>query len=648
MAVHSKPLQWTRLLAFPAGLLLAGAALAEPIGVPPTAAIAAPDSLPYPGTIMLAVDATDIARHIFRVHETLPVTGAGAITLLFPKWLPGEHAPVGPIAQMAGLVITANGKKLEWQRDPIEMTAFHVKVPEGVSKLEIDMDRLAISEDKFAGTVVTSTMIAVKWSSLSLYPAGYAVSGITIKPSVVLPHGWQAASGLDGMQSDGDKLSFAATSYETLVDSPLYAGRYAKRFDLDPGAKVPVHLTAFADHEEDLDAKPEQIEQHRALIQQADRLFGARHFDHYDFLMALSDRMTDLGIEHHRSSENGYLPKYFTEWELLFADHDLLAHEFTHSWNGKYRRPADLWTADYNQPMRDSLLWVYEGQTQYWGYVLATRAGLETKAQMLDHLAAEAADYNAMPGRTWRSLQDTTNGEIIGSRGERGYNNFARGLDYYVEGALIWLDVDTLIREKSAGAKSLDDFAHAFFGMEDGKFVPNTYRFDDVVAALNAVLPYDWAGFLRSRLDGHGPGAPLDGLARGGYQLVYNELPNAYVISSDTESKNVTLLTSLGIVIGHDGVISDVAWNSPAFKAGLPPGAQLIAVNSYGFDGADQIKAAITAAAKQGSPPIELLIKSDDRYRLLAIDYHDGLRLPHLEPIAGKTLLLDKILDPKS
>jgi predicted metalloprotease with PDZ domain len=648
MAPKSQGIFLTRRLALAAGLLLCRWALAEPQGVPPTAAIAAPDSASYPGTIILAVDATDINRHIFRVRETLPVAGAGAITLLFPKWLPGEHAPVGPIGQLAGLVISANGKRLEWKRDPVEMTAFHLKVPEGVNKLEIEMDRLAISEEKFAGTVVTSTIIAVKWSSLSLYPAGFATSGISIKPSVILPHGWQAACGLDGMQSDGDKLSFAATSYETLVDSPLYAGRYVRRFDLDPGSKIPVHLTAFADHEEDLDAKPEQIEQHRALIQQTDRLFGVRHFDHYDFLLALNERMSDLGIEHHRSSENGYLPKYFTEWELLFADHDLLAHEYSHSWNGKYRRPADLWTADYNQPMRNSLLWVYEGQTQYWGYVLTTRAGLENKAQMLDHLAADAATYNAMPGRTWRSLQDTTNGEIIGSRDQRGYSNFARSLDYYVEGAFIWLDVDTLIREKTQGSKSLDDFARAFFGMEDGKFVPNTYRFEDVAAALNGILPYDWAGFLRSRLDGHGPGAPLDGLARGGYRLVYNELPNAYLNSSDAETRNVSLLTSLGVIIGHDGVISDVAWNSPAFKAGLPPGAQVIAVNSYAFEGADQIKSAIAAAAKPGSPPIELLIKADDRYRLLAIDYHDGLRLPHLEPIPGQAPLIDKILDAKS
>ncbi|HMA49455.1 MAG TPA: peptidase M61, partial [Magnetospirillaceae bacterium] len=550
------------------------------------------------------------------------------------------------ISQLAGLVITANGKRLDWQRDPVEMTAFHVKIPEGVARIEVDLQRLAMSEDKFGGTVVTPNILAVKWSSLSLYPAGYAVSRIAIKPDVTLPHGWAYAVGLDGAKISGDTVSFATTTYETLVDSPLYAGRITRQLDLDPGAKAPVRLTLFADHEEDLEAKPEQIEAHRALVAQAYKLFGAKHFDHYDFLLALNERMSDLGIEHHRSSENGYNPKYFGDWDGTFFDHDLLAHEFTHSWNGKFRRPADLWTADYNQPMRDSLLWVYEGQTQYWGEVLAARSGLLSKTQFLDKLAVYGARQQLRTGRSWRSLQDTTNGEILESRGQRTYGNWVRGLDYYVEGTLIWLDADTLIREKSKGAKSLDDFARAFFGQHDGQMVPETYRFDDVVAALNGVQPHDWAGFLRSRLDSHGPDAPLEGVMRGGYRLAYNDQPNAALIAEDNDYKQTNLLFSLGVVITRDGTVNDVAWNSPAFKAGIPPGSQVIAVNSYALDGADLIKPAIIAAEKPGAAPIELLIKADDRYRMVQIDYHGGLRYPHLEA-TGEGGLLDKIVEPK-
>jgi predicted metalloprotease with PDZ domain len=635
-----------RVLGVAVVALLSGAALAAPEGAPPTAAVPAPEDSAYPGTLTLAVDATDTTRHIFTVKEQIPVAGPGPLTLLFPKWLPGEHAPVGPIAQMAGLVITANGKRLEWQRDPVEMTAFHVKIPDGVSKIDIQMQRLAMSEDKFGGTVMTSNIVAVKWSSLSLYPAGYATSRIAIKPEVTLPHGWSYAVGLDGAKPAGDTISFAATSYETLVDSPLYAGRHTRQIDLDPGSAAPVRLTSFADHDEDLEARPDQIEAHRALVWQAYKLFGSRHYDHYDFQLVLNERMSDLGIEHHRSSENGYNPRYFTDWDGLFFDHDLLAHEFVHSWNGKFRRPADLWTADYNQPMRDSLLWVYEGQTQYWGEVLSARAGMLTRPQFLEKLAVEAAQMDARTGRAWRSLQDTTNGEILDSRGDHTYSDWVRGLDYYVEGALIWLDVDTLIRDRSRGTKSLDDFARAFFGIDDGQMTPETYRFDDVVAALNAVQPYDWASFLRARLDGHGPGAPLDGITRGGYRLIYGDTPNGALLAQDNDAKSINLTFSLGLMLSHDGTVTDVAWNSPAFKAGIAPGAQVIAVNSYPLDGADSIKPAIIAAEKPEAPPIELLIKADDRYRMVQIDYHGGLRNPRLEPL-GDSGLIDRIITPR-
>ena len=630
------------------GLLLAGPVLAHPEAAPPTAMIPAPEEADYPGLLTLSVDASDVARHIFTIHETIPVAGPGPLTLLFPKWHPGDHAPTGPISQLAGLTISVDGKRLEWQRDPVEMTAFHVKIPAGVSRIDVDLQRLAMSEEKMAGTAVTSNIEAVEWNTLSLYPAGYAVSHIQIRPDITLPHGWTMACALDGAKASGDKVSFAATTYETLVDSPIFAGRYARQFDLDPGAKIPVRLTAFADHEEDLEARPEQIDAHRALVTQAYKLFGSRHYDHYDFLLALNERMSDYGLEHHRSSEDGYNPKYFADWDGLFYEHDLLAHEFTHSWNGKFRRPADLWTADFNQPMRDSLLWVYEGQTHYWGNVLAARSGLLSRAQFLEKLAAEAAHIDQQAGRSWRTLQDTMNGEILELRGQHSYNNWIRGLDYYVEGALIWLDADTLIRDKSKGTKSLDDFARAFFGIRDGQIAPETYRFDDVVAALNAVLPYDWAGFLRSRLDSHGPDGPLEGLARGGYRLIYNDQPNTALLAQDTDNKTINLTYSLGLVIARDGAINEVAWNSPAFRAGIAPGAQLIAVNSYALDGAgaEILKPALIAAEKPGSAPIELLIKADDRYRMVSVEYHGGLRNPHLEPV-GDEALIDKIVEPK-
>ena len=605
--------------------------------------IAAPADEPYPGLLTLSVDVTDVARHLFRVRETIPVSGPGPLTLSLPKWIPGEHSPGGPVANLSGLIVSAKGQRLAWHRDTVEMTAFHVDVPPGVSELEIELMQQAPGSAAFAGTTVTPNILVLKWSAVALYPAGYAVSRIRIQPTVRLPSGWQFAAGLDGARTSGDTTTFAPTSFEALVDSPLYAGRHVRSFDLDPGAAVPVRLNVFADNPANLEAKPEAIDAHRRLVQQAYKLFGARHYDRYDFLLSLNEEMGFVGIEHHRSSENGYLPKYFTDWEGMAPGRDLLAHEYTHSWNGKFRRPADLWTPDYTTPMRDSLLWVYEGQTQFWGKVLAARSGLLTRQQVLDQIASLAASLDQLPGRRWRSLQDTTNGEILGARGQRGQGSWMRGVDYYDEGLLIWLDADTLIREKTSGKKSLDDFAHAFFGIANGAMTPVTYSFEDVVAALNAVLPYDWAGFLRQRLDSHGPGAPLDGLARGGYRVVFTDTPTAFSKDSDEMDKKTSLMFSIGLTTGKDNEIVDVQWEGPAFNAGVTAGATLVAVNGAPYE-PPLLKDAIQAAARPGAAPIDLLVKADNRYRTVQVDYHGGLRYPRLERLGSGPALLDALL----
>ena len=634
-----------------ASLLIPALALAQASSGGPRAAampppIVVPGAEPYPGLLTLSVDVTDVARHIFRVRETIPVDAPGRMTLSLPKWIPGEHSPGGPIANLSGLVITAQGQRLAWRRDTVEMTAFHVDVPAGVTALEVELTQQAPGSAAFSGSTATPDILVLKWSALALYPAGYAVSRIRIQPSVRLPAGWQFAAGLDGARTRGDTTTFAPTSFETLVDSPLYAGRHLRSFDLDPGAAVPVRLTVFADNPGNLEAKPEYVDAHRRLVQQAYKLFGARHYDRYDFLLSLSEEMGFVGIEHHRSSENGYLPKYFTDWEAMAPGRHLLAHEFTHSWNGKFRRPADLWTPDYTTPMRDSLLWVYEGQTQFWGKVLAARSGLLTAQQVLDQIASLAATLDQQPGRRWRSLQDTTNGEILGARGEHGQGSWVRGVDYYDEGLLIWLDADTLIREKSGGKKSLDDFARAFFGIDDGAMTPVTYTFDDVVAALNAVWPHDWAAFLRTRLDGHGPGAPLEGLTRSGYRVVFTDTPTAFSKDNDEMDKKTRLMFSIGLSTGKDNEIVDVQWEGPAFNAGVTVGATLVAVDGVPYEPA-LLKDAIRAAARPGAAPIELLVKADNRYRSVKVDYHGGLRYPKLQRIGSGPAMLDALLTAK-
>lgn len=627
--------------------LVGGAALAQdylPQPAAPTPPIVAPQDVAYPGVLKLYVDATDLERKIFDIKLTLPVAKPGPMTLYYPQWVPGGHSPRNDIDKLAGLVITANGQTIPWKRDVVEVNAFHIDVPAGVTELSVAYKFLSPVETKVGRMVMTPDMLNLQWLQMTMYPAGHFTRRITVEPTVKLPAGFLFASALEVDKTEGQVTSFKPTTVETLVDSPMFAGRYFKSVELDPGAKVPVRLNMIADKPELLEFKPEQIQAHKNLVQQAYKLYGSHHYDHYDFLVALSDQLGGIGLEHHRSSENRVAPKYFTEWDKTYVGRDLLPHEFTHSWNGKFRRGADLWTPTLNTPMRDSLMWVYEGQTQYWGYVLSSRSTLLTKEQTLDAIAMTAAAYDNRRGRDWRPVQDTTNDPIIANRKPLSWLSYQRSEDYYSEGQLVWLDADTLIREKTGGKKSLDDFAKAFFGVADGSYVSHTYTFDDVVAALNGVVPYDWSTFLKDRIEGVNPKAPLDGLTRGGYKLVYTDTPTDYFKSSETRAKNTNLAYSIGLTVGSDAVLTDVQWDGPAFKAGLTQGLTVVAVNGDTYD-ADKLKAAVKATAK--GVPVELLVKEGSRYRTVKLDYAGGLRYPRLERIAGTPARLDDILAPR-
>ncbi len=502
--------------------LLLASALApaqSPRSVPPALDTA------YPGEIELDVDLTDLNRKVMEVRAVLPVK-PGPLTLLYPRWLPGSHAPVGEVRRLAGLQISANGKPVPWVRDPVEVAAFHLDVPAGVSSLQLRYQHLSPVVEAVGGSgriVMTQEIVGLQWASVLLYPAGHRVDRIQVRPSATLPAGWKFASALDEAARNGDRVSFKPVSAETLVDSPLWAGKYTRRIELGQAGDAPVFLNLFADSPGSLAATPEQIAAHQALVAQAQALFRAHHFRRYEFLLALSDNFSGIGLEHSECSENGVRPAYFTEWNRGATRRELLPHEYAHSWNGKFRRPADLWTPDYNQPMQDSLLWVYEGQTQYWGIVLAARSGLVPREATMDSLATLAAGLSERAGRAWRNLQDTTNEPVIARRLPQDWRSWQRGEEYYSEGALIWLDVDTRLRELTAGARSLDDFSRAFHGVENGRVQALTYTFDDVVRVLDGVAPHDWAGFLRQRLDSHDSANVLDGFTRGGWALVFTD-----------------------------------------------------------------------------------------------------------------------------
>jgi predicted metalloprotease with PDZ domain len=625
-----------------AATVLTASASPGPSAIAPAAAIAAPQDSPYPGVIRLTVDASDLERRIVHVHETLSGIGAHTV-LLYPQWLPGHHAPQGPIDRFAGLRISANGVPVAWMRDPVDVFAFHVQTAPQVKSIDIDFDYLSPTSPKVGRIEISQNLLILEWANVVVYPAGYFVRQIPVEASVTLPTDWQFSSALEPASAQGSRTKFNKVNLETLIDSPIYAGRYTARLDLDSTVGAPVHLDLFADRAELLVVKPEQLQAYRSLVQQAYKLFGAHHYAHYDFLYSLSDQVEQNGLEHHQSSEDGGDPTAFTEWDNGAYARDLLPHEFTHSWNGKFRRPADLWTANYNVPMQDSLLWVYEGQTQYWGQVLAARSGLWSKQEALDQLALTAALYEVQTGHKWRPLQDTTNDPIINPRRPMSWRDWQRYEDYYYEGALIWLDADTLIRERSRGKRSLDDFARAFFGINDGSFTIVTYTFGDVVKALNSVEPYDWVAFLRQRLDAVDKPAPLDGLRRGGYKLIYNDTASDFQKARDAKRKRLSLLFSIGAEIDNkDGAVLLAIWNSPAFRANLTEGAQILAVNGAAYS-ADILKEAITKA-KGTNLPIELILKVEDRFLVTHLEYHDGLRFPHLEREGAEPARLDDIV----
>ncbi len=612
----------------------------EPQPAPEPDLIAPPEDSEFPGQIRLHVDARDVHRGIFRVQELIPVPAAGPLTLLYPKWLPGYHAPQAEIALFAGLEVRAGDTELPWRRDLVEVFAFHLDVPAGVETLDVRFQFVSPTSPSHGRVTATPDMLNLQWNSVVLYPAGYFSRRIEVEATLKLPESWQFGCALRA-NTQGDTSKFEPAPLDVLIDSPIFAGKNFRRLELDERGEVRMNIVA--DTPEQLEATEQQIEPHRALIAQADKLFGARHFDHFDFLVALSDELGKIGVEHHRSCESGTVGDYFTAWEKNAPNRDVMSHEYVHSWNGKYRRGKDSWTPSFDRPIRNSLMWVYEGQTQYWGNVLSARSGLWSKQQTRDAIARTAAIYDNRAGRRWRSMSDTTRDPIIASRRPLPWVSWQRSEDYYSEGQLVWLDVDTRIRELSGDTRSLDDFARAFFGSKGtpGSYVTQPYDFDEVIETLNGVAPFEWAPFMIDKLESKVEHAPLDGLERGGYRLVYKDEPSEFQKLQDALGDVLSLRFSIGIAVASNGELREVLWESPAFDAGLTSGCTLLAVNNQAYE-AEKLKQAVLAA--RAGAALELLVKSRKHYRVVSIDYREGLRYPHLERIEGTRARLDEIL----
>jgi predicted metalloprotease with PDZ domain len=600
-----------------------------------------------PADIQLQVDLTRPLQRLFMVHETIPAA-PGPLVLYYPKWIPGEHSPSGTLDGVAGLVISNQaGARINWNRDGVDLFALHLQLPAGTTALQLDFQMLSPGDDGNFGQGVSATpqLQVLAWNQVLFYPAGAPVRELRVQAEARLPEGWQFASALDAEVRSGGSVRFAPVSIEQLVDSPLMTGLYFARYDLAPDATVPVHLDLVADRPADLKVSDAQLAAARALVTQAERLFGARHYRHYDFLFTLSDNVAHFGLEHSQSSDDRLDAGAYTDPDSYLRGGDLLAHEYVHSWNGKFRRPAGLATPDFQQPMRGELLWVYEGLTEYYGAVLAARAGQWTPEQFRDNLAAVAAGMDHTPGRSWRSLQDTADEAQLLYYVPRSWASWRRGVDFYDEGRLLWLEVDTTIRELSGGRHSLDDFVRAFHGIEDGSFVVHPYNFDDVVRALEQVQPHDWRGLLRERLDAHVAAAPLGGLQRGGWRLAYGPEPGPFTKAAGKVRKRLDLRDSLGLVLSSDGAasgsVADVVWGSPAFVAGMAPGMRVQAINGRDFDPA-RVDELLREAQQPGSAPLEVLVRVRDTWVTLRIDYHGGPRYPRLE---RDTAVPDRLAD---
>jgi predicted metalloprotease with PDZ domain len=595
-----------------------------------------------PTLITMSVDATDAPRKIFHARLNIPAE-AGTLTLYYPKWIPGEHGPTGPIEDLTGLKFSANGHDLKWRRDLLDGWTFHVEVPAGVTSVEASLDFIAPVEEGIytAGPSATDKLAILSWNTMLLYPAGWNSDDLKYQLSLQVPAGWKFATPLPVASQNAGQIEFKPTSLTELVDSPVVTGEYMKVVPLAENPHQELDVTA--DSASALEAPESVFDEYKDLTDQAYKLFGSHHFRDYHFIFTLSDHVAHFGLEHHESDDSRLPERAFSDATYRMLEMGLLPHEYVHSWNGKYRRPADLTTPDYEKPMQTDLLWVYEGLTSYLGDVLSARSGLRSPEQYRDNLAMIAAMLDHRPGRTWRDLQDTADGVPSMQNAPDQWVSWRRPLDYYEEDVLNWLWVDTIIRQQTKGTKSIDDFCHLFYGGPSGDpEVVKTYTFDDIVNALNQIAPYDWRGFWTERLTNHGPGAPLGGVEESGWKVTYDGSRSERAAAWEDERKEINAEYSVGLLLQADGTIIDTVEGMPAAKAGIGPGMKIVAVNGRRYT--EQVFRNALDEGKTSSSPLELLVENTDYFITYKIDYHGGQKYVHLVRDESKPDMLGDII----
>ena len=597
-------------------------------------------------TIKLHVDLTDAPRNIYHAHLQIPVQ-VGDTSLVFPKWIPGNHRPSGPLAGLTGLRMQAAGHSIPWRRDDVDMYQFHITIPSGIQTLDVDLDAVtSLDSAGGGGPAASSNILDLNWNAVVLYPKGVRSDDVTFAPSITLPAGWKSGTALPVQTLRGDNVDFAPVSLTTLIDSPVIAGLHYRQIDLTKAGEHPAHvMDLVADSDTDLAMSAQDTAAYTKLVAETGALFGARHYRDYHFLLTLSDQVGEHGLEHHESNDSVAAERTLLDPSLRMLYGGLVPHEFAHSWNGKYRRPAGLATPNYQEPMIGDLLWVYEGLTEYLGNVLAERSGIWTDEQYREALAGTAAMLDHRAGRSWRPLEDTARSvQTLRTLSSPAWSSWRRSLDYYPEGELIWLEVDSIIRQQTHGQHSMNDFCHRFHGGESGppKVVP--YTFDDIVHSLNEVAPYDWSSLLRERVGATSEHAPMGGIERDGWKLVYTDKPNVFTQALEKLAKFADFAYSLGFSVSEDGKIGDVMPGSPGYVAGLGPGMKLIAVNSRKWN--PGLLHVALKEAKGSNEKIELLVENGQFFKTYTIEYHGGEKNPHLERVSGQPDMMQEMLKP--
>jgi predicted metalloprotease with PDZ domain len=597
-------------------------------------------------TLTLAVDATEAPRGLLHARLTIPVK-AGPLALSYPKWLPGEHGPTGPILDFAGLTLSVGGKTVSWFRDSVDMYTFHCTVPAKARTIEARYDFLLPSGGQFSsGVSSTEQLVLMSWNQVMLSPAGLPSDSVMVTPTLKLPSGWHYGTALPVQSESPAGIRFASASLTTLVDSPVLAGAYFRSVPLNPGGRPAVFLDMAADSREALEIEPAGRASLERLVSEANALFGARHYRDYHFLLTLSDYTAHFGLEHHESSDDRVYERMLIDHDLWVYHSNLLPHEYVHSWNGKYRRPAGLATGDYAKPMRGEMLWVYEGLTQYLGFVLGARCGVRDPETARDALAYAAAQQELHRGRQWRPLLDTAVAAQILYNAADAWESWRRGTDFYNEGVLVWLEADATIRKESGGTKSLDDFCRRFHGGSDGVPMVRPYAYEDVIHTMNDVSPHGWQKFFDERLESVGAHAPLGGIAAAGWSLGWTDTLSAYLKILEDKGKRTEMQYSIGLLLKDDATVIDLIPGSAADKAGMTPGMKVLAVDGRKYS--PKVLRAAVRAAKGRTAPIEIIAEHTDYLRTYKLDYHEGEKYPVLLRQPSKPDLLTAIFTPKA